>query len=193
MEGLELKHDPAVADEARGVFKKLAELEGTPSSGPVDNAADEKATDAPRPILIGGVVYLCAKIRPADLMACRTWAMRRAPSPLQALVNDPAYKLLPVAVQLELARTAGEQFLSGNKQLGQADAERIMNSPAGVAFMAWLLIRHHHPDLKLETLTAVITDDTVDQVSIELGDASGMSELLGNLIGRAGSSAPTPA
>lgn len=169
----------------------MAELKAG-KQGPHDEAADEAAVDAPRPITVANRTLLVAKARMADLSSIRAFILRRVKSPMATLVDDPAFKLLPPAAQIKAAERAADRQVEGGAEISSTFASRVASSPEGVAFSLWLFCRRNHPGLTLEECRALVTEDNVDAVNIDLGDACGMADLLGNLTGSAGSPDQTP-
>lgn len=154
--------------------------------------ADEAAVDAPRPITVAGRTLLVAKATKADLSSIRTFILRRVKTPIAALVEDPAFQAMPPESRVRAADLAAARQIEGRADLDANEATLIASSPAGVAFSLWLFCRRNHPALTLEDCKALVTDDNVDAVNIDLGEACGMAELVGNVTGSAGSPPTTP-
>ncbi len=140
----------------------------------------ENATAAPGSIELGGRTFLVAQHTPADVMALRKRLKKHVKDPLSMyadLVSDPKFRRLPKKVRDTLAEEAGRLRMQGDVSLTADMAEDMLQEPRHCAFLAWLLIRKLHPDVTLEALADLITDDNAAAVYADLARESGMSEM----------------
>lgn len=146
--------------------------------------ANEAALSPTRPFVLGDAVYALRPPTLADLAAIGSQARKRIQSetPLAALVNDPSFKLLPVAAQVEAAKIAAQAQVSGSRPLdGMAMADALFE-PDALAFAIWCCARPQHPDLKLETIRKEISQDNAAEVFVAFNEASGMVEMEKNAL-----------
>ncbi len=137
----------------------------------------ENATAAPGSIELGGRTFLVSQPSPSDGLAVKKYIKKRIQSPLSmyaALAASPDFALLPEKVRHELASEAGHLQMQGDVSLSnELFAEKLLE-PDCCAFLAWMLIRKRHPDVTLEALRALITDDNAAAVCDDLLRESGM-------------------
>lgn len=151
-----------------------------------DSETNIVATGGPRSVKIGETTYLASPLDDRDNATLLDWVKRRLKSPLLALAED--FDKLPPLMQEKAIRAAVEcKTAGGTTPSGEAYREQLM-SPAGAAFLAWLMIRHEHGTVKLEDLAKDITESNAIDVVAQLGEAAG----LGKTIGRNGSSPGKP-
>ncbi len=142
---------------------------------------DEKNTSeniaaAPGTITLGERTFLVDQHSHADGMAIRKWLKKHVTPPLQMyaeLVSDPHFKQLPEHVRDELAREAGQLKMRGETPLTEGMIENMLMEPKHCRFFAWITLRKRHPDLQLEELTPLITEENAAVVCGDLLLASG--------------------
>ncbi len=150
----------------------------------------------PGAIELDGETYLVSQPTDQDMGSLRQWLRRKEKtrqSPLAALVHDPAFgELSPELQRLAMQETIKLQHGGGSEMTQQAALDALW-SVEGARFLAWLLIRKHHPEVTLETFgppadlaAGLINAGNVDAVFVQISEASGMAKL-GNLAGRPGS------
>lgn len=138
---------------------------------------NEAAAAGPRPLTIGGQVYLISPPTPSQMASLGTFLQKRRATPLTLLVNDPSFKLLPVQAQVEAAREAAKIQISGPQAIDDRTGGVEMMQPESLAYFAWLLARPNHPGLRLEDLGPHITEANMGQLFVELFEASGLLSL----------------
>jgi hypothetical protein len=144
-----------------------------------DKERNAEAAAPTRPLVVGGTTYLISQPTPSHLASIAAVILRRTArdTPLSAVVNDPSFKLLPLAAQVEVAREAARLQASGGRSVdGLAIATQLLE-PDVLAFAIWLLARPNHPDLKLEAIRPHVSEGNAVTLAAELTEASGMASL----------------
>lgn len=135
-------------------------------------------------IQLGGKTFIVSPPTDSDARSIAMFLRKRARNPVQALRDDPDFSLLPPDVQqAKLAEAAARKF--DGQALDPVSAMEALMSVEGVRFMALVCLRKNHPDLTLEALAPLITDDNREAVFMELDQQTGMGPL-GNSGGRPG-------
>lgn len=148
-------------------------------------------TGAPGTISLGGKTYLVGQPTPDDMRAVAVFLGKRVKSPLQKLVDSPAWARLTEAQQDRLlARTM--DVSPDDVSVGGDDAMHILTSVDGCRFLAWLLIRKRHPEITAAEIAGAITEENAEQVFVDLDEASGILSLEKNSGGQPGSAATAP-
>jgi hypothetical protein len=146
----------------------------------MDEATKNTEAASPvRPLQVGPAVYLISQPTLSTMASIAAVVRKRAAkdTPLGRLVNDPAFKSLPIQAQVEAAREAAKvQALGASTIDGLAMMDEMM-TPEVLAFSVWVLARGNHPDLKLEDLTPHITEANASEVYVAFNEASGMNSL----------------
>ena len=144
-----------------------------------DERRNELATGAPGAMQLGGVTYFVGQPTDQDLAAIRQYLRGRLQSPLAAVADELAH--LPPAqralVQESAIRAAVEMKAAGGVRLTEDYVNEQLRQPHGLAFLAWTLIRHHHPDVALEAIRPHITEQNADAVLVSLYEESGMKDV----------------
>jgi hypothetical protein len=147
-----------------------------------DRDRNTEAAAPTRPLAVGPHALLVSQPTLAQLASIAAVIQRRlsAVTPLSLLANDPAFRLLPVAAQVEAAREAAKVQVSGNGRTldGMAMATQLLE-PDVLAFAVWLLARPSHPELRLEDVRPHVTAENAPALALELSEASGMASLTG--------------
>jgi hypothetical protein len=141
---------------------------------------NEAAAAPPKPLTIGGQVYLISPptvSQNASIFDFIRKRLARRATPLSLLANDPAFKLLPIQAQVEAAREGAKAQVAGAQNLDPVAILDELMAPETLAFTVWLLARGNHPGLRLEDLAPHVTADNASQVFTELNEASGMAGL----------------
>lgn len=150
---------------------------------------NDAASAAPRPFPLGERTLLLSPptlAQRAGIAAEGRRLLGSSPTPIALLVNDPAFKLLPAACQVEATREAAKVQVSGESRLdGFALAEEL-GKPQLLAFAVWLLAHANHPGLKLEEVRPAITEDNAGVMFAEFVRASGILDLGPNSVGGSG-------
>jgi hypothetical protein len=153
------------------------------------NQAEKNAAVAgsPRPFELGGRTLLLYPPTLADATAIGTEGRRllqgRA-SPLEVLVNDPAFGKLPPACQVAAVQEAAR--LTFNPTLSGMDLAFELSRPPLLAFAVWLLARKGGQNcLTLEEIRKEITEESAGETFVRFVQASGILDL-GNSIGASG-------
>lgn len=88
-----------------------------------------------------------SQLNSADLEEALKYMIDSMPSPLQELVDDPAYSQLPLEVQKELAKEAVEKK---NRQLSESmDSSNMgawLRGVDGLLFMLWRSVKRNHSE-----------------------------------------------
>lgn len=140
---------------------------------------DTEVAAPTRPIQIGGQLYLISQPSKSLLASISAVLQKRIirDTPLARVVNDPAFKLLPVAAQVEVAREAAKVQVEGPAiASGQEIANELMR-PESLAYAVWMLARLEKPDASFESIRAGITEENAPAVFAEFYEASGMAAL----------------
>jgi len=148
------------------------------------NEAASAAMSPTRPLVVADRLFACRAPLLSDLAAIQVQIRKsrdRKSTPLGALVNDPAFKLLPAAAQVEAAKIAAQAQVSGQHttdlQTMAFDLLEGLQEPEVLAFAVWLCCRGPHGDLKLTEVRALISEDNAPEVFADFTEASGMLAL----------------
>lgn len=136
-------------------------------------------------ITIGVHTFIVDPPTDKDLGTLLKFLKSRIKSPLQRVVDDPGFKQLTgpdrrAAIRAATAATASQ---SGMDRGGATEA---LQTVEGCRFLAWLVCRKNSPDLTIEALAVLITEENYLSVFVDLDEATGMGQL-GNSAGRPGS------
>ncbi len=149
---------------------------------------NEAVTGAPGTIDLGGQTYLVAQPTDEDFATLRSHLKAKLDSPLKAIADDLKY--LAPADRAEAIKAAVALKTGGGAELTPQYVQEQLMQPPGAAFLAWLLVRRNHPDVKLDDVKAAVTGDNVLAVLADLKRASGMEAAAGGKVGGATGSAP---
>jgi hypothetical protein len=144
-----------------------------------DKERNAEAAAPKRPLALGGRTLLVSQPTLSQLASVGVVINKRATgeTPLARLVNDPAFRLLPVAAQVAAATEAAKVQVNGRAAPdGQAVTAATLE-PDVLAYMVWLFARDNHPGLTLEEVRKEVTEEDAPRLAIELSEASGMEEL----------------
>lgn len=142
----------------------------------------ESVAGAPGTLRLNGRTFLVGQATHADLMAVRRRLKKAIKPPLEMygrLASDPHFELLPEDVRRELAREAAQLTMRGEVALSAEMAMELLTEPEHCRFLAWVLLRKCHPDLRLDELTPLVTEDNAAAVCVELARESGLEALAG--------------
>lgn len=131
----------------------------------------------PRPLVLGERTLLLSPPTLSDTAGIAAEARRllAGQTPLGSLVNDPAFKLLPAACQVEAVREAAKVQVSGDGQnLSGMSLVEELAKPELLGFAIWVLARKNHPGLTLEEIRPAITEDNSGALFVDFLEASGM-------------------
>lgn len=160
-------------------------------SEPDKAQANAAAAAAPRPMALGGQVYLIRPptIRDNAALAAEVARYRARRSALSLLLADPGFKALPAALQVEAVKVATLEQVRSDGPPSFEDLLGGLMRPDCLAFAVWLLADPRPP---LAEIRGAVTEDNAAEVMMNYLEASGMSSLgpEGNSAGRGGS---TPA
>ena len=136
--------------------------------------SNESIISPPGTIDLGGKTYLVSKPMEKDVFAVAMYAKKLAKrkynpirETLDALQGLTASEEAKTAVILQAHRVQ-----SSGEVPADAISDELMG-PKGCAFYAWILIRKNHPEVTLEQLQALITEDNAVVVFADLDEASG--------------------
>jgi hypothetical protein len=136
---------------------------------------------------LGGQTYLVGQPASADFTALYSYLRQRLKNPLHAIADELAG--LPPHIQQMAVKAAVELKAGGGAQMTEEFVREQLFLPHGCAFLAWLLIRKNHPDVKLADVQKHVTDETVLPTLARLQQASGMDAAnAGKATGQGGSS-----
>ncbi len=148
----------------------------------------EDAAGAPGSITLGGKTFLVAAATDEVMMIVLRYLRKHVPSPLDMydrVASHPVFAKLPEATQQSLAEEAARKAINGNGDVPpEVYTDLLMQAP-GCRFLAWVLLRDAQPNLTLEQLDPLITEDTAPVVFLQLQRESGM-EALGKRQSRSG-------
>lgn len=158
----------------------------------MDNAtAQEIVSGAPGTITIGETTYLVAQATKRDMMTIKGHIDKLLLSPINSIKNDikdwpPEYAKIAIdaAVKVQLGITRKQETEDDKAE----NYTRLLFTPEGVQFMAFVLLRKNHPNITLEYLKSVINDDNAPSIGAQLVDESKLDKL-GESLGRSGSPA----
>jgi hypothetical protein len=140
----------------------------------------QEAAGGPRLLLLGDLALLISPATLADMSAIGSVARGRVKkdTPLGRITGDPAFATLQPAERLEVLRPAGHIQATGREAPDlYALADEFLR-PRTLAFAVWVLARKNHPELKLEAISALVTEENAAEVYILLNDAAGMTGLV---------------
>src|SRR3954462_1074987 len=126
-----------------------------------DKERNTEAAAPTRPLAVGERVLLVSQPTLAQLGTLGAFVQKRlaAHTPLSRLVNDPAFKLLPVAAQVAAATEAAKVQVSGDISPDSFAGTKEAMTPDVCAFPICLLTRPNHPELKLEDVRPHVTEE----------------------------------
>jgi hypothetical protein len=153
------------------------------------NEANVEAAAPSRPLLLGERTLLIAQATLPDVASIGSVARKHAhkDTPLGRIWGDPVFKELSPPERLELLREAGRVQAAGKVAVDPLALEDAMMEPPTLSFAVWLLARKNDPNLRLEDVAPLITEENAVEVYALLTEASGMlSVLQKNLAGASG-------
>jgi hypothetical protein len=149
------------------------------------NEANVKVSGGPGSIELGGVTYLVGQPDDRLFTTLHDHCRKQAKNPIQAIADDLQY--LPAEYRKDAIKAAVELKSGGGAELTAAGVQEYLFSPAGCAFLTWLMIRKEQPDVKLETIRPHVTETNVHDILAQLGKASGLEAVMPGKVGRGGS------
>lgn len=137
---------------------------------------------------LGGKTYLVDPVGDNVWGTFAKWARQqikanpaKKATPIQDLVLDPGWEKLTPELKAIMAKAVAENLPAASKQKPKsaeeqaqeaaAEYQTVLMTDAGVAFMAWLLIRPNHPEATLAELTKAVEDAGYEQTTIDLQEA----------------------
>ena len=139
-----------------------------------EDTTNEATVSAPGTINLSGKTWLVEKPTEKDVFAVFMFAKKEAKrhynpirETLDALAGLTASEDAKTAVILQAHRVQ----VSG--EVPEDAISDVLMGPKGCAFYAWILIRKSHPEVTLEQLQTLITEDNSVIVFAELDEASG--------------------
>lgn len=137
---------------------------------------DVSLVAAPGTIELDGTTYLVSSPTDSDIFMLMQYVTKIAKKSYKP-VSEAALMLKGLT---DISQTARDEIMltaykAGNSQ--EIPAERInevMMSPVGCRFFAFILLKKNQPELKLEDLTKLITEDNWIEIFSELDEASGL-------------------
>src|SRR4051812_47024632 len=133
------------------------------------------ATGGPRAVVIGTQTYLASPLNDMDNGTLLDWVKKRLQSPLLAVADD--FDKLPPLMQEKVIKAAVELKTAGGAMPNGESYRQQLMTPAGCAFLAWVMVRKEHPTVTLEALRKDITDDNYVDVLAGLTEAAGLGSL----------------
>jgi hypothetical protein len=121
---------------------------------------------------IGGRTYIASQPTDPDFATLRAHLRQRLDNPLAAIAED--LKHLPAHLQREAVRAAVELKAGGGVEMTPARISDELLKPDGASFLAWLLVRHAHPEVRLEDLREHFTADSTPRIMAALSLACGL-------------------
>lgn len=142
----------------------------------MQNDESEAVVSEPGTINLGGTTYLVAKATDRDVFA-RVKNARKSVlktfNPIKEVLDS--IKDLSVSEDQKTALLMQAHRIKASGEVPPDLVSDYMQSPKGLAFYAWLLIRKNHPEVTLESIQALITEVNAEDVFAELDEASGDS------------------
>ncbi len=140
----------------------------------------EDQVGAPGSLTLGGRTFLVSAATDEMMMIVLRHLRKHVPSPLDMYAQvaaHPAFAVLPEETRRALAEEAARKALAGGGEVpGEVYTDLLLAAP-GCRFLAWVLLRDHQPNLTLESLTPLITDENAPVVFMQLQRESGMEAL----------------
>ena len=93
-------------------------------------------------------------------------------TPLARVVEDPAYKGLPLQVQIEVAKDAARAQLRG-EQPGEFELIDYVTHPDVLTFAVWLCARKQHKDLRQDEIAAEVAKVDSNELQVLAGEIMG--------------------
>lgn len=146
---------------------------------PIDTqTANRLATGAPGTITLGEHVYIISQPTKADMVTLRKHLNAAYQANKSPVLAEIAPELAGLSPELQrMAIEAAVKLKDGNRVASPEALEALILEPANVAFWVWLLVRRNHPEAKLDTIRAAVTEENVDTVIAEMMDAGGLREI----------------
>lgn len=151
--------------------------------------ANIMATGAPGHIVIDGQDYLVAQPTESDMTAVAFEALKILRTKRQRLAMEAVKAVAGAGA--EAIKAVMEVMMAGADGKSQTDAESLLafspsafmealGEPEGCAFLAWVLLRKHQPQLDLGFLRVKITDANVSGILLSLMRESRLGDLRPN-------------
>lgn len=158
----------------------------------MDNTENNlKVLSPPQPVVLSnGKDSITVMIGPptlSDLGAIMAKAMKhRGDSPLSRLVNDPCFSKLSQQAQVESAREVAKMQGNDERPSSVASILETITQPKVLSFAIWALARRHSPEISLDKISSIVTEDNADQIFMDVSEAAQMVDQLKNLRGLSG-------
>lgn len=154
-------------------------------------ASHDNLAGAPGILELGGKTYMVGKAGHADLVTVRKKLKTKMPSPmkmLERIMAEPAWKQIPVDVQKELMKEAGQTQMRGDSPISDNMIFDLLSTdPELVALLTWTLIRKPMASVTLEEISGKVTEDNASEVLATLLEQSGLLDVEKNSVGLNGS------
>lgn len=140
----------------------------------VESVESEGLVSAPGTIQLGGKLYLCAKPTERDVFSVFFYAKKEAKklfNPFREVIDSLSDLPVTEDQKKELLLQAGRVKSSG--EVPYDAISNYLTSPSGAAFYAYVLLRKEQPEVKLEELRKLITEENVLDIFADLDEASG--------------------
>jgi hypothetical protein len=150
--------------------------------------ANDLASGAPGTLELEGKTYLVAQPTKSDWIALKKHLAKirekEQKSYLARIVEE--VKGLDPEVQ-KVAIQAAVQVRKDDKEISSDALSSMILEPEGMRFWVWKLARKHHPELTLECVSKLITEENVNDVAAEMLGATSMRDVDPNSSGGTGS------
>jgi hypothetical protein len=117
------------------------------------------------PLAVGGKTHRVYPLTYDDLGELQAWVNAQLPDPFDAVASSPGFARLSVEAQKYAIRCAVELAAKGKRRLNSPEAAEAVNSPEGVAFLLYLMVKRGDPTFTEAAAAELVRQVTPQQVA----------------------------